>query len=381
MVLGEVVFIEAVPFASRLHVLAPLVLGAHLSGVRVEVRTFTRAAGEDLDAFAAELPLDVRVDFSQAASLKSPRAKAGTRALLKLLELGPLGPGETRLVVLTAVDDYPPSLIFLAFRLRLMRATRVLFIRYRVDDYPQVSPRPSLRQLAKRVYFGGAARIARSEVALFDERVPPRKGRHLLPDPWTGAFGEQSRSQARRELGWPGAAPTVLLVGYQDDRKGFSRAVRVLVRAADAERRLHVHIVGRVAPEFSADLALLREKFGARLTHVEEYVSDQRMATTMSAADLILLPYSEAFTSTSGVLVRAAASRTPVLSTAHGLVGWRVLAYRLGRTFPVSQEELAPGLLVEMLRAEHDPARGEQYAASATAGKLSEAFRRVVQGI
>jgi hypothetical protein len=49
----------------------------------------------------------------------------------------------------------------------------------------------------------------------------------------------------------------------------------------------------------------------------------------------VLMPYDVSFSSTSGVLARAAASGVPVVTGTHGLVGHRVTSFGLGATAPL----------------------------------------------
>jgi glycosyltransferase involved in cell wall biosynthesis len=59
-------------------------------------------------------------------------------------------------------------------------------------------------------------------------------------------------------------------------------------------------------------------------------LSESALSLYFAAGDLIFMAYDPSFTSTSGVLTRAAASGVPVITYKTGLVGWRTEKYKLG---------------------------------------------------
>ncbi|WP_460772520.1 glycosyltransferase [Microbacterium sp. GXF7504] len=286
--------------------------------------------------------------------------------------------GDGRIVVLTAIDDYPRALLLLALRLRVARRTHTIFVRYRVDDYREVQPRRGFRQIVKKFYFDLARAIAGASVAVFDERLEGRSGVHVLPDPWTGPFGTFEQAEARRVLNIPAGERVVLLVGYQDRRKGFPFAVDLLLGTRSRDKNTRLWLVGGVAPEYAHQLDSLREAFGSDFVHEAAYITDVDLAHRMAAADVVLMPYAPEFLSTSGVLVRAAASGTRVLATDHGLVGWRVSTYSLGTVVPYGDLQSGIDALARLLEAEAAPGASE-FAESSTRGAVSRRFAAVLR--
>lgn len=329
----EIHIVEPRPFASRLHVLAPIVRGAVDTGAAVFIHLAMREPGIDLDDFLESLPSSVAVviatEVGQVDRLTySPRRQV-VPMIAKVFRASRRQRGRRILTVLTAIDDYPRALLGLALRSRRSHS-HVLMIRYRVPD---LISRGNLKLRLRGLYFDIISRITSAHVVTFDERIEPSSKLHVVADPWDGPFGQVSRLEARRALELPASTPILLLVGYQDARKGFPFSARLIETLSSRNTSVRTRLVGRVDTSYLQQLETLRRRLGARFFQRSEYLSDDELALEMAAADVILIPYSSAFSSTSGVLVRAAASRTPVLATGGGLVGWRVCSYGLGKTF------------------------------------------------
>lgn len=372
-----VVFIEANPFASRLHVLGPMVEGATASGQDVFVCGPTRAPGTDFSAFEKGLPKGIGYSAVMTSTPVSPGARVTSALLLRLLMAARdlLRPYELRTVVLTAIDDYFGMLPWLSFALRLIfPRTRIIVMRYRVADLMPAEA-VLVRQRQKRLLLQLLEKVARPETVIFDERVPGAPRLHVLPDPWTGPFGSISRYAARKHLAWPDEVEIVLLVGGQDERKGFDVAVTALMKLHCERASVRVALVGRVAPQLLPQLHELARSFGDSFIHVTEYISDEDLSVYFAASSVVLLPYHTAFTSTSGVLVRAAASSTPVVASGHGLVGWRTRHHSLGSTFVYPDVAGLCSAIVNTLDSAFDPSRGLQFANACTEEMLSLSVR------
>lgn len=373
-----VVFMEANPFASRLHVLESLVLGVPKECL-VTVVAPDRRAGPDLHTFEGSLSqCDSHVDVAVVGK-KSDEHRITAPLLIRLLLRcrGVLRFHAHGTLVLTAIDDYFSFLPFLAPILRIFFPNaRFIVIRYRVSDLFINSP-SSLKQKCKDICLSVLERIIKPETVIFDERVQLTDRRHFIPDPWSGPFGELNRSEARRLLGWEDLDDVVLLVGRQDERKGFDVAAAAL---ADINMRPKVKVVliGGVAPSLVESLEELIISYGERFSHVTEYLSDDDISVYFAAASCVLLPYNSAFTSTSGVLVRAAASSTPVVASNHGLVGWRTSVYRLGKTFSYPRHADLAKQLIEVLDSPFDPSGATAFAQASTKHAVAQAFRRVL---
>ena len=128
------------------------------------------------------------------------------------------------------------------------------------------------------------------------------------------------RDAARRRLGVAPDQYVFLCIGFIQPHKGFDRAVRALARL-DAGRKVRLDIVGSVrvrTDEFAAYLTMLRRMVEAdpRANLHEGYVTDARFDTWIVAADAVVLPYREIWSS--GVIERAALFNRPAIITEVG---------------------------------------------------------------
>jgi glycosyltransferase involved in cell wall biosynthesis len=144
-----------------------------------------------------------------------------------------------------------------------------------------------------------------------------------------------SQAQARMELGVPAGARVFLCIGFIQETKGFDRAVQAFAAVPDPDARLYV--VGSTRedlPHHRAHLATLQRLATAdpRVQVVCRYVDDVAFDTWLIAADVVVLPYREIFSSS--VAARAK------------LFGRRVVAADIGG-------------LVEQLEAGDEPFEGE----------------------
>lgn len=375
-----VVFIEANPFASRLHVLGPMLRGAVASGQDVFLCAPHRVDGADLRDFKEGVPSQVLFRDIRTKTPVAAGSRVTSSLLVRLLfeARKALRRYKTRTLILTAIDDYFGALPWLAVLIRcLFPRTRLIIVRYRVADLLPAG-KWSFRQIQKRLVLALLDRIIRPETGIFDERVRREAGLHVFPDPWTGPFGSMTRSTARERLGWPDDIDIVLLVGGQDERKGFDVAVSALKKLRSERDNLHVALVGRVASPLLTELEDLATTYGDSFIHVSDYISDEDLATYFAASSLVLLPYHAAFTSTSGVLVRAAASSTPVVASDHGLVGWRTRRHSLGETFSYPDAFGLCSAMGKILEAGFDPSEGLQFSNACTEDKLSVAVEKLL---
>lgn len=374
-----VVFLEANPFASRLHVLEPLVQAVG-SSASASVVTPARASGTDLDAFLEHLgPGAV---YCTVGGIRESSSRIGFLTLFRLLLSSRriLLRHDSRVLVLTAVDDYFFALPFMALFIRiLLRDTRVFVVRYRVADLV-LGKASGSRQVLKRLCVQVVKRLVDPEIVIFDERVPATQKLHILPDPWTGPFGTLSRQEARKILKWKDDDEVILLVGGQDERKGFDVAVTALLKVAARRSGVRVVLVGRVDSSMKDELDGLAECYGDAFIHIASYIRDEEIALYFAAATTILLPYHTAFTSTSGVLVRAAASSTPVVASNHGLVGWRTERHSLGLTFAYPRDDDLANKIVRIIEENFDPTYALLFAHASTKNATVQAFRKALNG-
>ncbi|RZL77975.1 MAG: glycosyltransferase family 1 protein [Rhodococcus sp. (in: high G+C Gram-positive bacteria)] len=283
--------------------------------------------------------------------------------------VGRLRRDRTGTLVFTAIDDYTKWL-WLVLPIARIFAPRwkILLVRYRIDDV--IDDHKLFGARAKGWLVALVRYLTSATVCCFDERVN-KKHYHLLPDPWSGPFGQFEARVARREYGWNEHDFVIGLIGTQDARKGFDVAVKAMLLLAD--KSVNVCIVGRIEGSQEGCADRLREAYGERLTHFDYYVSDDVLAKVMAASSVILLPYHSAFSATSGVLSRAAASGTRVIASEHGLVGWRVRRWELGAVFRYPDaEELADK--IRAIRRETSYSNAKEFASRSTDQALVSSF-------
>ena len=161
-----------------------------------------------------------------------------------------------------------------------------------------------------------------------------RKVRYV-PDPASPPI-DTTRTETRERMGIPREAIVILVFGVLSKRKGIkqllgavasdrdSRAVTVLLAGcADADTR---ELLGTEAAN------MLRDQ--GRLHEVGGFLSPADEDAVFAAADIAWLGYWR-FSGASGVLVKAAASRLPVLACDEGLIEWVTRKYRLGEVISV----------------------------------------------
>jgi glycosyltransferase involved in cell wall biosynthesis len=128
-----------------------------------------------------------------------------------------------------------------------------------------------------------------------------------------------TRQAARRSLGIPDEELVFLAIGFIQPHKGFDRAVRAFDGLG--AHGCSLHVVGSVRvdePEYLVYLAELRGLVeatpGAHLH--DQYVSDELFDRWLVAADVVVLPYRNIWSS--GVLERALLYERRVIATAVG---------------------------------------------------------------
>lgn len=186
-----------------------------------------------------------------------------------------------------------------------------LEIRLHEIEYGPLERNPAERRVANRA-LRAAARVTVHTQREIDELISrigldTRNVSLLDHGSSFAAATELTRATARAELGLDEAEHVFLAIGFLQEHKGFDQAVEAFGRAnLDAQASLHV--VGSVRvdhPELVAYARRLRlmcsATRGARLH--EKYVSDEEFDRWIVAADTIVLPYREIWSS--GVMERA----------------------------------------------------------------------------
>jgi glycosyltransferase involved in cell wall biosynthesis len=161
----------------------------------------------------------------------------------------------------------------------------------------------------------------------------------------------------------PNASPMVLFFGTLRRNKGVAELLRSIEKLADLQTASFV-FAGRGFPDVEE---LIRDaaRGDSRITFEQGYVSASRKHELYSAADIIVLPYTE-FPSASAVLCDAYAYRVPVVATDVGGLGASVRSDGTGWVVPPSDAEaLATALAAALGDA---PAWGR---ASENAGRIA----------
>lgn len=146
------------------------------------------------------------------------------------------------------------------------------------------------------------------ELELFRERMPDVAARAVLREHHEDMvkFRDCTREEARAELDIPAAARTFLCIGFIQESKGFDRAVQAFQAVKDPDARLY--IVGSVrvdAPEHRRYVELLRGLVAKdpRITLLERFLDDRDFDTWLIAADVVICPYRNIWSS--GVAARS----------------------------------------------------------------------------
>lgn len=123
----------------------------------------------------------------------------------------------------------------------------------------------------------------------------------------------------------------VLLVGLQNRRKGLDQLVKYLTKYSHTNH-IDFTLVGRLTDETETYRDFLLSS--PHITWHEGYYPEEEIQQFYAQTDYVFLPYTPDFTSSSGVLAYATCFKKPVISTAHGLIGYKTVSYDMGYTYP-----------------------------------------------
>lgn len=149
---------------------------------------------------------------------------------------------------------------------------------------------------------------------------------HSFPDP------TETSGETRVRLGIPEDAKVLLAFGHIRDNKNLDYAIRALEQIPGT----HLLVAGArnsISQKPESYYVGLAESLGVadRCTWLIEYVSEQEVANLFNACDLVLLTYSRAFRSASGVLNVSARYQKPCIASAgQGSLQNVVKTYHLG---------------------------------------------------
>ncbi|MFY8101488.1 MAG: hypothetical protein ACOVOA_16185, partial [Allorhizobium sp.] len=162
-----------------------------------------------------------------------------------------------------------------------------------------------VRTLARRLLFGLATRIdfhtaqeLNAAARHFGWRQADARPRLVAHDRFFKAAFEGDQAAARILLGLPHDQFIFLCIGFVQVHKGFTAAVTAM-RASGADAHLYIVGAPRVpAPEILAYRDQLRRlvEAGDKVTFVEQFVDDQRFDAWIKAADRLIIPYHQIWT-------------------------------------------------------------------------------------
>lgn len=173
-------------------------------------------------------------------------------------------------------------------------------------------------RLARRVIFHST--VERDLFAWFYRLRPDRRQFEVWPhERFMVRRCSLDRTQARQSLGLDQDQILLLCIGFIQPHKGFERPIEALRRVPDP--RLALRIVGSVriawdvAHAYAQHLHDLADQ-DSRCEVLEGYLSDELFDMWITAADYVVIPYHEIWTS--GVAARAKLNQRPVLAARAG---------------------------------------------------------------
>jgi glycosyltransferase involved in cell wall biosynthesis len=184
-------------------------------------------------------------------------------------------------------------------------------------------PTPHQRSVLNRAMAEAGAVVTMSDTArtrlLADYEVPEHRV-HVIPhgadDRGTIASATPHRNQRREILTW----------GLLGPGKGIEWGIEAMALLGDLKPSVRYVIAGRTHPKVFAQegeryrnhLVALAERLGVahQVRFDSRYLDPRSLQRLMSGAEVVLLPYDSRDQVTSGVLVEAVTSRTPVVATA-----------------------------------------------------------------
>jgi glycosyltransferase involved in cell wall biosynthesis len=160
--------------------------------------------------------------------------------------------------------------------------------------------------------------LAEGDLRKLKQWYPEAKAKVLIEPTFDSVFnlGSVTKEQARKRLKL--RERTILFFGFVRDYKGLG----YLLEAMPAIRR-HCDVDLVIAGEFWGDKQkyldqIARLKIQSSVKMVDSYIPDEEVAPYFHAADLVILPYTDA--SQSGIIQIAIGALTPVISTNVGAI-------------------------------------------------------------
>jgi glycosyltransferase involved in cell wall biosynthesis len=203
----------------------------------------------------------------------------------------------------------------------LLYGRRITLIIHETVGRVGQSKRGRVRHHLDRLSWCAVRRIAfhsqreRDSFAEFYRLSPDRSGFEIWPhEQFMKRFFEGDRALARRSLGLPGGPLLFLCIGFVQPHKGFERPIIALrgIRSPDIMLRIvgSVRLMWDKAHQYAESLHLLADQ-DPRVDFIEAFPSDTLFDTWLAAADYVIVPYHEVWSS--GVAARAKLYNRPLL--------------------------------------------------------------------
>lgn len=203
----------------------------------------------------------------------------------------------------------------------LLYGRRITLVIHETAGRVGQSDRGRIRHRLDRLSWRAVRRIAfhsRRELesfAGFYRLSPARAAFEIWPhEQFMKRYFEGDRASARRALGLPDRPMLFLCIGFVQPHKGFERPVIALRRIRSQEVMLR--IVGSVrlmwdkAHQYAESLHLMADQ-DPRVDFIEAFPSDALFDTWLVAADYVIVPYREVWSS--GVAARAKLYGRPLI--------------------------------------------------------------------
>lgn len=241
-------------------------------------------------------------------------------------------------IVFTGYNEFHPTILLFLYRLkRIAKYSTIYFMDYDSTyllNEQGLSFLKKLKSMLKR-YTVKLLINKNIHFILFDERIKDKNLRndffntlkynynlHLICDPCPNfkiAFDSKC-------IEFEEDKNNILLVGTQVKRKGFDQVQALLDRELVDSTTLF-HLKGRLTDENHIS------KSYKNLIIEEKFFSEDELMQFFYSTDYVILPYSKSFYASSGVLAYATTFGKPIISTEHGLIGYRVREFGLGYTY------------------------------------------------
>jgi len=181
-----------------------------------------------------------------------------------------------------------------------------------------------------------------------------------LPDGYSDPESDVDPADVRSRLGIAPDRKIVLFFGVVSARKGIFEMLEAAdVVHKESQTSLSLVIAGKIATAERKDILAAidrtRSKTNVQLVLLDRFVEETEISPFFKMADVVVVTYRN-HAGSSNVLIRAAASATPVVGTDQGLVGEWIRDHHLGVSVPSEDSEaVARGIEDALYRLDRTP--------------------------